>query len=86
MHIDGLGAFVASAMLKQNLIVTDTIHALTGHGVEVLEWCGHTPISHTASDGPGVMYGHTINPLTSISHCSGFKVKLTFHGTQVFWL
>ncbi len=24
------------------------------------------------------------NPLTSISHWSGFKVKLTFHGTQFF--
>ncbi len=23
-----------------------------------------------------------LNPLTSVSHCSGFKVKLTFHGIQ----
>ncbi len=26
------------------------------------------------------------NPLTSVSHWSGFKVKLTFHETQFFWL
>ncbi len=25
-----------------------------------------------------------INPFTSVSHWSGFKVKLTFHGTQFF--
>ncbi len=25
-----------------------------------------------------------VNPLTSVSHWSGFKVKLTFHGTQLF--
>ncbi len=25
-----------------------------------------------------------INPLTSVSHWSGFKVKLTFHGIQFF--
>ncbi len=24
------------------------------------------------------------NPLTSVSHWSGFKVKLTFHGIQLF--
>ncbi len=27
---------------------------------------------------------HQINPFTSVSHCSGFKVKLTFHGIQFF--
>ncbi len=26
----------------------------------------------------------TLNPLTSVSHWSGFKVKLTFHGIQFF--
>ncbi len=33
-----------------------------------------------------VCSGLIVNPLTSVSHCSGFKVKLTFHGIQVFGL
>ncbi len=31
-----------------------------------------------------IVYMYTINPLTSVSHCSGFKVKLAFHGIQFF--
>ncbi len=43
----------------------------------VVELCLLTEISHT-------LLSVSINPLTSVSHCSGFKVKLTFQRIQFF--
>ncbi len=55
-------------------------HARTAHTMHTRTrafTCTHTQThAHT--------HTHTFNPLTSVSHCSGFKVKLTFHGIQFF--